>query len=76
MRSSSVGTTSTVTFESSAEMRHTSSNPRASANALVDSGISVQYGVQANEQAIRQQLQGIAVYAAVTESPTAEPGLT
>ncbi|MFZ1170781.1 MAG: flagellar hook associated protein [Bradyrhizobium sp.] len=48
-----------------------STDPRASANAQVDSGISVQYGVQANEQAIRQQLEGIAVYAAVTESPTA-----
>jgi len=47
-----------------------SSDPRTSANALVDSGISVNYGIQANEQAIRQQLQGIAVYAAVTESPT------
>ena len=30
MRSSSVGTTSTATFESSVEMRHTSSKPRAS----------------------------------------------
>jgi flagellar hook-associated protein 3 FlgL len=47
-----------------------SSNPRATANALVDSGISVQYGIQANEQAIRQQLEGVAVFAAVTESPT------
>jgi flagellar hook-associated protein 3 FlgL len=47
-----------------------SSNPRGSVNALVDSGISVQYGIQANEQAIRQQLEGVAVYAAVTESPT------
>jgi len=47
-----------------------SSDPRTSVNALVDSGISVQYGIQANEQAIRQQLQGIAVYAALTESPT------
>jgi flagellar hook-associated protein 3 FlgL len=47
-----------------------SANPRASESALVDSGISVQYGIQANEQAIRQQLQGVAVYAAVTESPT------
>jgi len=43
-----------------------SADPRASANALVDSGISVNYGIQANEQAIRQQLEGIAV----TESPT------
>jgi flagellar hook-associated protein 3 FlgL len=47
-----------------------SSDPRATANALVDSGISVNYGIQANEQAIRQQLEGIAVYAAVTQSPT------
>ena len=47
-----------------------SSNPRGSANALVDSGISVQYGIQANEPAIRQQLEGVAVFAAVTESPT------
>lgn len=47
-----------------------SPNPRGSVNTLVDSGISVQYGIQANEQAIRQQIEGIAVYAAVTESPT------
>jgi flagellar hook-associated protein 3 FlgL len=51
-----------------------SANPRASESALVDSGISVQYGIQANEQAIRQQLQGVAVYAAVTESPTGTNG--
>jgi hypothetical protein len=31
----------------------------------------VQYGAQANESAIRSQLQSIAVYAAVTLSPTA-----
>ncbi len=46
------------------------SNPLASQTTLVDSGISVQYGIQANEQAIRQQLEGVAVYAAMTESPT------
>jgi hypothetical protein len=48
-----------------------SANPRGSANALVDSSISVQYGIQANEQAIRQQLEGIAVFAAMTEPATA-----
>ena len=48
-----------------------STNPRGSANALVDSSISVQYGIQANEQAIRQQLEGVAVFAALTESATA-----
>lgn len=47
-----------------------SPDPRASSTALIDSGISVQYGLQANEQAIRQQLEGTAVYAALTESPT------
>ncbi len=49
---------------------NSSSNPRASSTALIDSSISVQYGAQANEQAIRAQLEGIAVFAAFTESPT------
>src|ERR1700722_9706676 len=48
-----------------------SADPRASSNALVDSGISVNYGAQANEQAIRQIVQNTAVYAAVSFSPTA-----
>jgi flagellar hook-associated protein 3 FlgL len=48
-----------------------SSNPRASSNAQIDAGITVNYGAQANEQAIRQQLEGVAVFAAVTFSPTA-----
>jgi hypothetical protein len=47
-----------------------SPSPRASANALIDSGISVQYGIQANEQALRQQVEGVAVFAALTEPPT------
>ena len=49
---------------------NSSANPRASSNAQIDSGITVNYGAQANEQAIRQQLQGVAVFAAVTFSPT------
>jgi flagellar hook-associated protein 3 FlgL len=44
---------------------------RASSTAKIDSSITVQYGAQANESAIRSQLQSIAVYAAVTLSPTA-----
>ena len=48
-----------------------SSNPRASSTARIDAGITVDYGAQANEQAIRQQIEGIAVYAAVSFSPTA-----
>ena len=42
---------------------------RASSTAQIDSSITVQYGAQANESAIRSQLQSIAVYAAVTLSP-------
>ncbi|MGZ5871537.1 MAG: flagellar protein [Bradyrhizobium sp.] len=43
---------------------------RASSTARIDSSISVQYGAQANEQAIRTQLEGVAVFAALAESPT------
>lgn len=49
---------------------NSSSNPRSSSNAQIDAGITVNYGAQANEQAIRQQLQGVAVFAAVAFSPT------
>ena len=49
---------------------NSSSSPRGSETARVDSSITVQYGTQANEQAIRQQLEGVAVFAAVTVSPT------
>ena len=45
-------------------------SPRASSTARIDSSISVDYGAQANEQAIRIQLEGVAVFAAVTTSPT------
>ena len=43
---------------------------RASSTARIDPAITVQYGAQANEQAIRSQLEGVAVFAAVTASPT------
>jgi flagellar hook-associated protein 3 FlgL len=43
---------------------------RATASVRVDSSQTVQFGAQANEQAIRQALQSIAVYSAVTVSPT------
>jgi hypothetical protein len=39
---------------------------RGTALARVDQSITVQYGARANEQALRYQLQNIAVYAAVT----------
>ena len=50
---------------------NSSADPRASSTARIDSGITVDYGAQANEQAIRQQIEGVAVYAAVSFSPTA-----
>jgi flagellar hook-associated protein 3 FlgL len=43
---------------------------RASSTARIDSAITVQYGAQANESAIRSQLQSIAVFAAFTASGT------
>jgi flagellar hook-associated protein 3 FlgL len=43
---------------------------RASSTARIDQSVTVQYGAQADEQAIRSQLQSIAVFAAVTTSPT------
>jgi flagellin-like hook-associated protein FlgL len=49
---------------------NSSSSPRGSETARIDPSIKVQYGTQANEQAIRQQLEGVAVFAAVTTSPT------
>jgi flagellar hook-associated protein 3 FlgL len=43
---------------------------RASSTARIDQSVTVQYGAQADEPAIRSQLQSIAVFAAVTTSPT------
>jgi flagellar hook-associated protein 3 FlgL len=43
---------------------------RSSATARVDQGVTVQYGAQADEPAIRTQLQNLAVFAAFTTSPT------
>lgn len=43
---------------------------RASSTVRIDSSQTVNFGAQANEQAIRQQLQNIAVYAAVVAPPT------
>ncbi|WP_295844976.1 flagellar biosynthesis protein FlgL [Tardiphaga sp.] len=43
---------------------------RGTAVAQVDQGITVQYGARADEQALRSQLQNVAVFAAVTTSAT------
>jgi hypothetical protein len=45
-------------------------SPRSTATVRVDSAQTVEFGAQANEQAIRQAIQSIATYAAVTVSPT------
>jgi len=42
---------------------------RASSTARVDQTATIQYGVRANEQAIRNVLQSVAAFAAVTVSP-------
>jgi flagellar hook-associated protein 3 FlgL len=47
-------------------------SPRGTAIARIDQSITVQYGARANEQALRYQLQNIAVYCAVTTN-TANP---
>jgi len=41
-------------------------SPRGTAIARIDQSITVQYGARANEQALRYELQNIAVYSAVT----------
>jgi flagellin-like hook-associated protein FlgL len=46
------------------------SSARATSAARVDQSITVQYGMRANEEAIRWQLQKIATLAAVSFSPT------
>ena len=43
-----------------------SDSPRGTAVARVDQSVTVQYGARANEEALRYQLQNIAVYAVVT----------
>ena len=43
---------------------------RATSTARVDQTAMIQYGVRANEQAIRSALQSVAAFAAVTTSPT------
>jgi protocatechuate 3,4-dioxygenase beta subunit len=45
---------------------------RATATARVDQSVTVQYGARANETAIRSQLEALAVFAAVTTSPTSQ----
>ena len=43
---------------------------RATATARIDQSVTVQYGIRANEQGIRSQIQTLAVFSAVTTSVT------
>lgn len=45
---------------------------RSTAMARVDDSVTVQYGAQANEDAIRQELQAIAVFGTFSTSPTGQ----
>ncbi|TYO62305.1 flagellar protein [Bradyrhizobium hipponense] len=47
-------------------------SPRSTAMARVDDSITVQYGAQANENAIRRQLQATAVFGTFSTSPTGQ----
>ncbi|WP_035671905.1 flagellar protein [Bradyrhizobium liaoningense] len=47
-------------------------SPRSTATARVDDAVTVQYGAQANEDAIRRQLQAIAVFGTFSTSPTGQ----
>jgi flagellar hook-associated protein 3 FlgL len=47
-----------------------SGSARATATARVDQSVTVQYGIRANEQGIRSEIQTLAVFSAVTTSTT------
>ena len=47
-------------------------SPRSTAVARVDDSVTVQYGAQANEDAIRRQLQAVAVFGTFSTSPTGQ----
>jgi flagellar hook-associated protein 3 FlgL len=47
-------------------------SPRSTAVARVDDSVTVQYGAQADEDAIRSQLQAIAVFGTFSTSPTGQ----
>jgi len=47
-------------------------SPRSTAVARVDDSITVQYGAQADEDAIRKQMQAVAVFGTFSTSPTGQ----
>ncbi|MGY3104002.1 flagellar protein [Bradyrhizobium sp. LM6.9] len=47
-------------------------SPRSTAMARVDDSVTVQYGAQANEDAIRKELQAVAVFGTFSTSPAGQ----
>ncbi|MFZ5736949.1 MAG: flagellin [Pseudomonadota bacterium] len=64
------GTKDNTVFWYNGEPDSASDPARGTAVAKIDDAITVQYGARADEQALRKQLQTVAVFAAVTTSAT------
>jgi flagellin-like hook-associated protein FlgL len=64
------GTTADTVFWYNGEPDSTTDPARGTAIGRVDDSITVRYGIRADEQALRQQLQTVAVFAAVSTSAT------
>ena len=64
------GTKANTIFWYNGEPDSASDPARGTAVAKIDDAITVQYGARADEQALRKQLQTVAVFAAVTTSAT------
>lgn len=64
------GTPANTVYWYNGEPDSASDPARGTAVARIDDSITVQYGARADEQALRQQLQTVAVFAAVTTSAT------
>jgi flagellin-like hook-associated protein FlgL len=64
------GTKANTIFWYNGEPDSVSDPARGTAVAKIDDAITVQYGARADEQALRKQLQTVAVFAAVTTSAT------
>ena len=64
------GTKADTVFWYNGEPDSASDPARGTAVARVDAGITVSYGARADEQALRTQLQNVAVFAAVTTKVT------
>ena len=64
------GTKANTVFWYNGEPDSTTDPARGTAVGRIDDAITVQYGIRADEQALRKQLQTVAVFAAVTTSAT------